>query len=295
MKTTGHREKQWAAMSSVVAALGLTTFKLVVGLTTGSLGLVAEAAHSGLDLIAAVITALAVKKSDKPADHQHPYGHGKVENISAFVETVLLLATCLWIIYAAISRIVSGKIDIEVNIWSFTVIIVSIVVDVSRSHILYRAARKFNSQALEADALHFSTDIWSSGVVLLGLLCVKLHEWLNAYPFLHYADTFAAIIVGLIVIQVSVKLGMRTVNALIDSAPAGLEERIIRAVEQMPDVLDCHSVRVRSAGSQCFVDLHVNVNGDITLRKAHDLTEEIERAIRKIVPGCDVTVHPEPD
>jgi cation diffusion facilitator family transporter len=291
----GVQEKQRAATSSVIAALGLTAMKVVVGLLTGSLGILAEAAHSGLDLIAAAITAFAVNKAGKPADSEHLYGHGKVENISAFVETILLLGTCMWIVYAAVQRLITGKIEIEVNVWSFAVIIVSIVVDVSRSRMLYSAARKFSSQALEADALHFSTDIWSSAVVLLGLFCVKLNEWLNAYEFLHYADTVAALIVGLIVIQVSAKLGVRTINALLDSAPAGAREKIIVAVTALPNIMDCHSLRIRSVGHQSFIDLHVRLNGDLTLRQAHDLTEDIERAIRKVLPDSDITVHPEPD
>jgi cation diffusion facilitator family transporter len=289
------KEKQWAATNSVIAAFGLTGSKLVIGIMTGSLGILAEAAHSGLDLIAAVITAFAVKTSGKPADPEHPYGHGKVENISAFIETLLLLITCFWIIYAAVQRIISGKIEIEVNAWSFAVIIVSIVVDISRSRMLYRVARKFNSQALEADALHFSTDIWSSAVVLMGLFCVKLNEWLQAYEFLHYADTVAAIVVGLIVIQVSIKLGIRTVNALLDAAPAGAQEKIRTAVEELPEILDCHNVRIRSVGHQSFIDLHVRINGDLTLREAHELTEEIERVIGEIVPSSDIVVHPEPN
>ncbi|MDD5009605.1 MAG: cation diffusion facilitator family transporter [Syntrophorhabdaceae bacterium] len=294
-ETKVQKEKQWAAISSLFAAVGLTALKVIVGLMTGSLGILAEAAHSGLDLIAAGITAFAVNKSSKPADSEHPYGHGKMENLSAFVETILLLVTCFWIVYAALQRIITGKIEIEVNVWSFAVIIVSIIVDASRSRMLYRAARKYSSQALEADALHFSTDIWSSAVVLLGLFCVKLHEWLQAYAFLHYADTVAALIVGIIVIQVSAKLGMRTINALMDSAPTGAEKKIITMVEALPSILDCHNVRIRSAGYQSFIDLHVRINGDLTLREAHDLTEEIERCIKKIIPNSDITVHPEPN
>ena len=295
LKTEAQEEKQWAATSSALAAFALTGLKLVIGVLTGSLGILAEAAHSGLDFVAAGITAFAVRKSDKPADPEHPYGHWKVENLSAFVEAILLLVTCFWILYTAVQRILSGNIGIEVNAWSFGVVILSIAIDVSRSRMLYRAARKFNSQALEADALHFSTDIWSSGVVLLGLLCVKLHEWLNAYAFLHYADTVAAIMVALIVIQVSAKLGMRTINALMDSAPPGAEEKVIAAVHALPDILDCHKIRIRSIGHKCFVDLHVRINGDLTLREAHDVTIDIERAIRTVLPGCDITVHPEPN
>jgi cation diffusion facilitator family transporter len=173
--------------------------------------------------------------------------------------------------------------------------ITSIVVDVSRSRMLYRAARKYNSQALEADALHFSTDIWSSAVVILGLICVKLSEWVPGWGGLRYADAVAAMIVAVIVVQVSVKLGLRTVSSLIDTAPAGLEEKITGIVESIEGVKDCHNVRLRYSGPRLFVDIHVLVDGNQTLRAAHDLTEEIEGAIQKVVPDADVTVHPEPE
>lgn len=287
-------EKQWAAVSSVIAALALTGFKIVVGFVTGSLGILAEAAHSGLDLVAAVITAFAVKHSGKPADREHPYGHGKIENISAFVETALLLVTCFWIITVSVQRLISQKLEIEVNIWSFIVMAVSIVIDISRSRMLFRTAKKYNSQALEADALHFSTDIWSSLVVILGLFCVKLSDWLKGYEFLHYADAVAAILVALIVIKVTVQLGIRTINALLDTAPEGLDKKIIIAVQALPRIADCHNVRVRSIGHQIFVDLHIHVNGNLTLREVHTLTDEIECVIQKLESGADVTVHPEP-
>ena len=291
----GSHEKRSAAISSVIAAVGLTGFKIIIGFTTGSLGILAEAAHSGLDLMAAVMTFLAVRISGKPADRNHLYGHGKVENLSALFETVLLLVTCFWIIYEATHRLLYHSADLEVNYWSFTVMITSILVDISRSRILYRAAKKYNSQALEADALHFSTDIWSSGVVILGLFCVKLSEWVPGLAFMRQADSVAAIMVGLIVVYVSVKLGIRTVQALLDVAPSGIEKKIISAVEILPGVADCHSVRVRYSGPQLFVDIHVLVDGNQTLKEAHNLTEEIERVIQKLMPNADVTVHPEPN
>jgi cation diffusion facilitator family transporter len=240
------------------------------------------------------MTFFAVRISGRPADRDHPYGHGKIENLSALVETFLLLVTCLWIIYGAVQRMVSQSIEIEVNIWSFAVMVTSIVVDVSRSRLLYRVARKYNSQALEADALHFSTDIWSSGVVIVGLGCVKLGEWAPAWEFLHYADAVAALLVALIVVRVGSKLGLRTAHALLDTAPAGLEEKIIAAVEAHPAVANCHNVRLRASGAQHFIDVHILADGDLTLKQAHDLTEEIERVIQQLVPGADVTVHPEP-
>ena len=291
----GAHEKKSAALSSVIAAVGLTGFKLIVGFSTGSLGILAEAAHSGLDLMAAVMTFLAVRISGKPADRNHLYGHGKVENLSALFETLLLLITCFWIIYEATHRLLYHSADLKVNYWSFTVMIISILVDVSRSRMLYRAAKKYNSQALEADALHFSTDIWSSGVVILGLSLVKLSEWVPSLTFLRQADSVAAIMVGLIVVYISIKLGIRTIQALLDVAPSGIEEKIISAVEVLPGITDCHNVRVRYSGPQLFVDIHVLIDGSLTLIEAHDLTEEIERVIQKLIPNADVTVHPEPN
>lgn len=291
----GVHEKRSAAISSVIAAVGLTGFKLIVGLATGSLGILAEAVHSALDLMAAVMTFLAVRISGRPADRNHLYGHGKVENLSALFETLLLLVTCFWILYEATHRLLYHTADLEVNYWSFTVMITSIVVDVSRSHFLYRVAKEYNSQALEADALHFSTDIWSSGVVILGLFCVKLSEWVPGLAFLRQADSVAAITVGLIVVYVSIKLGIRTIQALLDVAPSGIEKKIISAVEILPGVTDCHNVRVRYSGPQPFVDVHVLVDGNQTLKEAHNLTEEIERVIRELMPNADVTVHPEPN
>ena len=162
------KEKKTVALSSIVAAVFLTGFKFVVGFITGSLGLLSEALHSCLDLMAAVITFFSVRISDKPADEKHNFGHGKVENLSALIQTMLLLVTCVWIVYEALHRLITKNVEIEVNIWAYVVIISSIIVDFSRSRVLNRVAKKYNSQALEADALHFSTDIWSSCVVLLG-------------------------------------------------------------------------------------------------------------------------------
>ncbi len=293
MNSSDH-EKRSVAFLSLVAAVGLTSFKLVVGFLTGSLGILAEAAHSGLDLVAAAATYFAVRISARPPDRNHHYGHGKVENLSALFETVLLLLTCVWIIYAAIERLAFETVHVDVTVWSFVVMITSIVVDYSRSKALYRAARKHNSQALEADALHFQTDIWSSLVVIFGLVAVKVAEWFPAMASLQHADAVAALGVALIVISISWRLAMRSVHALLDGAPAGLEHRIIEAVEAIPGVGNCHNVRMRYLGARLFVDIHVLLDGEQSLRQAHDLTEEIERAIQHVAPDADVTVHPEP-
>lgn len=198
------KEKKNAAFLSVIAAVFLTTFKLVVGILTGSLGILSEALHSALDLVAAIVTFFSVRVSDKPADKEHNYGHGKVENLSALIQTILLFVTCLWIIYEAINRLATGNTHIEITVWSYVIVILSIVIDVNRSRMLYRVAKKHNSQALEADALHFATDIWSSAVVLLGLIFASFG--------IHWADSVAALIVALIVFSVSYRLGKKAID-----------------------------------------------------------------------------------
>lgn len=290
----GQKEKSHAAGSSVLAAIGLTLFKLIVGLATGSLGILAEAAHSALDLAATIMTYFAVKVSDKPADHNHLYGHGKVENLSALFEILLLLATCAWISYEAIYRIFIKHVDVEVSIWSFVVMITSIAVDISRSRVLSKAAKKYGSLALEADALHFSTDVFSSAVVILGLIGVVVSRLRPSFSFMHETDSIAALIVVVIVIYVTIKLGIRTIHGLTDVAPYGLEQKIIETIKTISEVKSCHKVRVRSSGPQIFVDIHVLIDGEQSLSEAHKLTEKIERKIQEVSPNTDVTVHPEP-
>jgi len=163
------------ARNSVLAAIAMTALKIIVGFATGSLGLISEAAHSALDLIAAVITFFSVGVSDKPADADHQYGHGKVENFSAFIETGLLLITCVWIVTEAIRRLFfHHHTVVEPSVAAFAVLFLSMGVDYWRSRALGKTALRYDSQALEADALHFTTDIWSSGVVVVGLALVWL-------------------------------------------------------------------------------------------------------------------------
>ena len=292
---TARREKTTAALSSVIAAVGLTSFKIVVGLLTNSLGILAEAAHSGLDLIAALMTFFAVRVADKPADREHPFGHGKAENVSALFETLLLLATSVWIVYEAIHRLTSPQVHVAVSVWSFIVMGTSIVVDVTRSRILRRAAKKFNSQALEADALHFSTDIWSSSVVILGLVLVVIGRVVPALAFLEKGDAVAALMVAVIVVFVGGQLGVRSIQALLDAAPKNGEyEMILKEVSRIRAVTNVHALRIRSSGAGWFVDLHVTMDGNITLNESHRVTERIEKKVHDILLLSDVTVHVEP-
>jgi cation diffusion facilitator family transporter len=292
--TQAQKDKGSAALSSVIAAVGLTAFKIVVGILTNSLGILAEAAHSALDLVAALMTLFAVSVSDKPADKEHNFGHGKVENLSALFEAVLLLGTSAWIINEAIQRLFFKKAEVEVSIWSFVVMGTSIIIDYTRSRILYKAAKQYNSQALEADALHFSTDIWSSSVVILGLIGVTVARFVPGLTWMSEADAIAAMVVALIVIFVSGELGWRTISALLDTAPNGMTEQIIAKVQKMKGVYDCHAVRIRPSGARWFVDLHVTMDGERTLNEAHAMTEKIEKEVRKLLPESDVTVHVEP-
>jgi len=288
------KDKLSAALSSVIAAIGLTSFKLVVGILTNSLGILAEAAHSGLDLVAAAMTYFAVRVSDKPADKEHPFGHGKIENLSALFETLLLLVTSAWIIYEAIQRLFFISVKVEASIWSFVVMGTSIIIDYTRSRILYKAARKYKSQALEADALHFSTDIWSSSVVILGLIGLTIARYIPGLNWMDKADSIAALVVAIIVIYVSAQLGWRTISALLDTAPRGLADKVEKVAASVPGVVDAHAIRIRASGAHTFIDMHITMDGSCTLDQAHAATEVIETGIHAIIYPVDITVHVEP-
>lgn len=287
------REKQAVALTSVLAATLLTSLKIVVGVTTGSLGILSEAAHSGLDLVAAVVTYLSVRVSDRPADSQHHFGHGKVEHLSAFLETALLLVTCAWILLEAGRRLLVREVHVDPSLWGFGVMLISITIDTFRSRALFRVARKYDSQALEADALHFSTDVYSSTVVILGLILVYVADRQNL-PWLRHADPLAALAVAGIVISISLKLGKRTVDALVDAAPAGTRARIAQAISEVPGVLDHERIRVRQAGARLFVDLRLRLESNIPFEHAQAVIEVVEAKIHDLFPSADVVVHATP-
>ena len=290
------KEKRSAAASSVAAAVFLTGLKLLVGLMTGSLGILAEAAHSALDLVAAVVTYLAVRVAGRPADADHVYGHGKVENFSALIETGLLFLTCGWIVYEAVRRLFFEKIEVDPSLWAFLVMAVSIVVDIGRSRLLFRAARKHHSQALEADALHFSTDVWSSSVVIVGLGLVWLgrHVLPRHAGLLLQADAAAALGVAFIVLFVSYKLGKRTVDVLLDRTPEDLVDKFRDAASRVAGVLGLGQVRVRRSGPRVFVDMNVEVDRNLAFERAHAVAEDVEHELQAVVPDADVVVHTDP-
>lgn len=288
------REKRRVAFSSLLAAIVLTLMKIVVGLATNSLGILSEAAHSALDLVAAAVTLWAVRISGRPADREHTYGHGKFENLSALFETLLLLVTCLWIVYEAVQRLFfREEVVVDANVWAFLVIVVSIAVDFSRSRALKKVARKYGSQALEADALHFSTDIWSSLVVLVGLLAVLAAGKLDV-PWLEKADTLAALGVALIVVLVSLKLGKKSVDDLLDRVPEDLQERVVAAAGEVPGVKEVKQVRLRRSGPEVFTDVTLTVDRAAAFEGAHNVADRVEAAVRSVLPEADVVVHVEP-
>ena len=287
-------EKRSVALNSVLAAVAITGLKIFVGISTMSLGILSEAAHSGLDLIAAVITLLSVRVSDKPADAEHQYGHGKVENFSAFIETGLLLFTCFWIVWEAIRRL-SGyhSVHIDPTPAAFAVLFASMAVDWWRSQRLKRIALKYDSQALEADALHFSTDIFSSGIVVIGLALVWAGRAFNMH-WLTKADPVAALMVSGVIVYVSSRLARKTIDALLDAAPAGLRNQIIDQVLGINGVIEVERVRIRRAGNRYFADLTVGLARNVTFQRAEQVVEEISDAVHRILPDCDVVIHSVP-
>jgi len=286
-------EKRTAAGNSVLAAIVITGLKIAVGVTTGSLGILSEAAHSALDLIASLLTFFSVGVSDKPADADHQYGHGKIENFSAFVETGLLLLTCAWIIYEAVLRLFFRHIEIEPSAAAFAVMLFSMGLDWWRSRVLGRIANKYESQALEADALHFSTDIWSAGVVVLGLVLVMLGRNYHI-DWLRDADPVAALFVAGVVVSVSWRLARRTTDALLDAAPPGVRSQIYDAVSRIDGVLEVDRVRIRRAGNRYFADLAVGLARTVTFQRSGQLVTAVTESVRRILPDADVTVQPLP-
>src|SRR5437763_13527271 len=286
-------EKRKAAGNSLLAALAITGLKIFVGISTGSLGILSEAAHSALDLVAATITLYSVRVSDKPADADHQYGHSKVENFSAFIETGLLLVTCVVIIYEAVKRLFFHHVEIEPSTAAFLTLFFSMGVDFWRSRALGTIAAKYDSQALQADALHFSTDIWSSGVVALGLALVVIGRRTHT-QWLISADPVAALFVAAVIVFVSTRLARRTIDALLDAAPVGARNKIIKALENVEGLLEIDRVRIRRAGNRYFADVSVGLARNVTFQRSGQVADEVTETVNRILPNTDVVVRSVP-
>jgi cation diffusion facilitator family transporter len=290
--------KRAAAMSSMLAALGITLFKLLTGLMTGSLGMLSEAAHSGIDLVAAGVTVLAVRVSDKPADNEHNYGHGKLESLSAGFEAVLMIGSCVWIAREAIVRILRHEhLELHKSVWPFVVLGLSMTVDFTRSRALKRVAKEHNSDALEADALHFGTDIWSSAAVFVGLAATYLGERLHV-PALEYADPIAALLVAVIILRVTWQLGRRVIDSLLDATPPEvrdeMQSELVGELKAIDGVLGVERMRVRRSGPDYFVDLALQLPRNLTFQRAEQITFSATAAVQQRLPAADVVVHTVP-
>jgi cation diffusion facilitator family transporter len=280
-------EKERVALGSIVASGGLTLAKGVVGLLTGSLAILSEAAHSLIDLGATVMTYFAVRISGKPADEEHHYGHGKVESVTALAETALLFLLSAAVIWEAVHRLLGDKAHVvEATVAAFAVIVISIVVDFFRARLLYRVAGETASEALEADALHFGSDMWSSIAVLVGLIGLTLgYQW---------ADSAAAIVVALFVCLAGWRLGRRTIDTLTDTAPPGVAEAVLRVARRIAGVVAVDAVRVRPAGDRMFVEILVAVSRTLPLDRVAALKTEVADAVRAELPRAEVGVDAAP-
>jgi cation diffusion facilitator family transporter len=293
--------KNTAAALSVLAAACITLLKLVTGLLTGSLGMLSESAHSGIDLVGAAITLFSVRAADRPADDDHSYGHGKIESLAAFVETGLMLASSLWIIYEAVHRIrFHNHLALPISVWPFAVLMLSIAVDVTRSRSLSKIAADTQSEALAADATHFATDIWSSLAVLLGLTATALGERLQI-PQLELADPIAALVVAAVILAVSWRLARHTLDTLLDATPAqpgksasATRRKLIHDIEQIDGVLDVARLRTRRSGSGYFADLTLALPRNLTFQRSEQITLAATHAIQRVLPAADVVVHSVP-
>lgn len=286
-------QKRSAAWLSVLAALVLTALKLVTGILTGSLGMLSDSAHSGLDLLGSGLTLFSVQVSDKPADEDHTYGHGKIENVSAFVETFLMLASSIWITYEAVLRIFYHPVAIRFGLWPLAIAVTSMAVDYWRSHKLSAVARLSGSAALEADALHFASDIWASFAVFLGLLA----SWCGRefhIPWLSYADPAAAIIISAMIFQFSWKLASKTIGDLTDAVPQETRQRMKDEVRRTPGVLSVDQARVRRSGTSYFADLTLSLPRQLTFSRTEELVREATEAVQGVLPNADVVIHTVP-
>ena len=283
-------EKRRVALRSMSAAAVMTLLKLGAGVLSGSLGVLSDAAHSGLDLAGAALTFFSVNVSDKPADEDHTYGHGKVENLSAFTEAGLMVLSCAWIVWEAIQRIFYHAVELHHSLWPILVLVVSIGVDFWRSRQLRAVARRTGSPALATDAFHFASDIWATLAVLAGLGAT----WVGAHfgiDRLHYADPCAAIVVSLMILYMAVRLGHEAMGALVDEIPAETRRRLVREVERVDGVLAVERARVRRAGPGYFADLTLALPRRSTFEHSDELVRAATAAVHRALPKADVIIH----
>jgi cation diffusion facilitator family transporter len=276
-------EKERVALGSIGASAALTIGKAVVGFSTGSLAMLSEAAHSLIDFAATLMTYFAIRLADRPADKEHHYGHGKMESVSALAETALLFVLSGVVMWEAGQRLFGGHGHaVEATAAAFAIIVISIAIGFFRARLLSRVAAETSGQALEADALHFSSDMWSSAAVLLGLVGVRLgYVW---------ADSAAAMVVALFVCLAGWRLGRRTLDTLTDTAPEGVAERIAAVTRKVGDVVSVDRVRTREVGATVFGEIEVGASRTLPLDRVEKLKADIETAVKVAVPHAEIGV-----
>ncbi len=277
----------------MLAAAAMTLLKLGAGLLSGSLGVLSDAAHSGLDLVGSALTFFSVRVSDKPADEDHTYGHGKFENLSSFGEVLLMAVSSGWIVWEAIQRIVRHSVELRHSAWPFAVVLLSIAVDFWRSRQLRAVAEKTGSTALATDAFHFASDIWSSLAVLAGL-CLSWAGTRFGIAALRYADPLAAVAVSLLILRLTARLGQEAVGVLLDEIPAETRRQLIVEVERVPGVLSVEQARVRRAGANYFADLTLALPRRYTFEHTGELVRAATEAAHRTLPEADVVIHTVP-
>jgi cation diffusion facilitator family transporter len=284
--TATETRKERAALWSIAASAGITLAKGAAGIATGSLALISDAAHSLLDVASTTLTWLAVRAAHKPADDEHHYGHGKVESLAALIQTALLFLLSGAVAYEGVRRLVAGDTQVEPSAAAAAVLVGAILVDAWRWHSLRRVARETGSEALEADALHFSSDLVNSALVLAALGAAAL-----GYP---QADSLVAIGVSLFIAGAGFRLAQKTINTLLDAAPKGLADEIRTIAEAVPGVVSVERVRVRPAGGEAFGEVLVRVPRTLPLETVAALKSRIVGAIQADHPRAEITVSTEP-
>ena len=276
------------AMNSLYAAVIITLIKILAAYFSGSLGVLSEVFNSAIDIFVCLVTILSIKYSSRPPDADHNYGHEKVENFSALFQVFILFITASYIIYKAALRLFGNEvIEVKVNIWILLALVVSMIIDFYRARILRKIARETKSNALEADALHFSSDILSSGVVIIGLILVY-------FDISKTADTIAALIVTGVIIYLGFKLSKKSIDSLMDRVPAGLYEKVKYETLLIKGVEDIKSFRIRSSGSKIYIDMVILISRLVPFSKAHDIMDSVEKKLNELIENADVVIHSEP-
>lgn len=275
------------ALVSLVGALVLALAKLLVGLATGSLGILAEAAHSGIDAVAALLTVYAVGVAERPADPEHPYGHGKAQHLSALAEAAILAGVAVWIAFEATTRLIDGSSAVSATWYAFVLMGGVLLVDAGRSAASLRVGRAENNAALLANAAHFASDFVGSLAVLVGLILVAFG--------VQGGDSVAAIFVSVIVLAGAARLAWINIEVLMDRAPTGTAGRVEQAALSVPGVTAVRSVRVREAGGESFVEVVIGVSRLAGLERSHDTMDLVEQAVIEELGRAQVVVHAEPD